>query len=222
MNKAMFARLDDDEIGGNNADVAGAGAAYTAIMPVPDDAPRKIPKHPLGKPSARWAYRDAEGRLLFLVCRFDKADGGKEILPLSYCEGEGRPLGWHWKAVATPRPLYGQDLLAARPDAPVLVVEGEKSCDAAEQLFPDFVPTTAPGGCKAAGKADWTPLKGRDVAVWGDNDSPGADYAQDAARLAGEALAARVLIVDVPPNSPQSGTWPMHRRKVGTWNGYAS
>ena len=46
-------------------------------------------------------------------------------------------IGWHCKAPPTPRPLYGLDRLAARPAAPALVCEGEKTADAAGLLFPD-------------------------------------------------------------------------------------
>lgn len=66
------------------APASGANSAGEIVMPVPDDAP-PIPKAhgKLGMPSRSWEYRDAVGRLLFLVCRFDLAGGGKEIRPLS-------------------------------------------------------------------------------------------------------------------------------------------
>jgi putative DNA primase/helicase len=44
------------------------------IMLVPANAPPMPSEHPkLGKPSGRWPYRDAAGRLLFEVWRFDPA-----------------------------------------------------------------------------------------------------------------------------------------------------
>ena len=43
------------------------------------------------------------------------------------------------------RPIYGLADLAARPDAPVLVVEGEKAADAAAELLPDYVAVTIHG-----------------------------------------------------------------------------
>ena len=46
----------------------------------PDDAPLSIPRHRLGEPSAVWDYRDAAGRLLSRVCRWDHADGDKTII----------------------------------------------------------------------------------------------------------------------------------------------
>jgi hypothetical protein len=44
--------------------------------------------------------------------------------------------GWHFKAPPWPGPLYGLDRLAAQPDAPVVICEGEKAADAAGRLFP--------------------------------------------------------------------------------------
>lgn len=177
---------------------ASAPPAWEAVLPVPDDAPRSIPPHRLGKPSAKWAYRNGAGKLLGLVCRFDH-DGGKDVLPLTFCRNSATgETAWRWQAFPVPRPLYGLDRLAARPDALVLVTEGEKAGDAAERLFPDHVAVTSPGGSKAAAKADWTPLQGRRVTVWPDADEPGRAYAEDVARLALAAGAVAVRVVEVP------------------------
>ena len=50
---------------------------------------------------------------------------------------------------------------------------------------------------KAAEGSDWSPLANRDVVVWPDADVAGAEYARDVARLAQEAGARSVRIVDV-------------------------
>ena len=95
------------------------------------------------------------------------------------------------------------DRLAARPDAPVLVTEGEKAADAAALLFPDSICITSQGGSKAPGKSDWTPLRGRRVTVWPDTDEPGAGYAAKVAELAKAAGAEAVHIVEVPTDWPE-------------------
>jgi hypothetical protein len=41
---------------------------------------------------------------------------------------------WRWESWPDPRPLYGLAELANKPAAPVVVVEGEKACDAARRL----------------------------------------------------------------------------------------
>ena len=83
---------------------------------------------------------------------------------------------------------------ASRGASPVLLVEGEKAADAAADLFPGHVAMTWPGGSKAIGKADWSALSGRAVAVWPDNDKPGAEALSGLARSFFYA-GARALLV---------------------------
>lgn len=191
-----------DTTGTPSTDQAAPAADWTPITPVPDEAPRTLPPHSLGKPSAKWPYRDPAGKLLFIVCRFDLVDGGKSILPLTFCQHPDGRREWRWKGLPTPRPLYGLDRLAARPSAPVLVVEGEKTADAAAALFPDYVTITSPNGAKSADKADWSPLAGRVVTIWPDHDEEGRAYAADVARLALAAGAVLVSVVAVPDAFP--------------------
>jgi putative DNA primase/helicase len=195
-----FAPLGD--AAGNDA---GAGASppmqdWIPEIPAPDEPPA-APRHQKhGTPSATWVYRDAEGRPLFMVARFD-VPGGKEVLPLTFGTLRGRG-GWHWRAPPDPRALYGLPDLAARPDAPVLMVEGEKTADAARALFQDYVAMTWPGGSNATKRADWSALVGRRVIIWPDHDTPGRNAA--AAVYAGllKAGAASVAMVDVPDTFP--------------------
>ena len=128
--------------------------------------------------------------------------GDKTIRPLSYCEDDTGCRSWRWQQLPVPRPLYGPDRLAANSDAPVLVVEGEKSADAAAKRFLDHVAVTSSGGSNAAGKADGPPLSGRHVVVWPDHDEAGRGFAADVARLAREAGATSVRVVEVP------SAWP--------------
>ena len=128
---------------------------WRAIMPVPGDAPAPPAAHPEhGQPARRWEYRDAAKRLLGFVDRYE-AKGEKEIRSLIYASHERFGRQWRFKGFPRPRPLYRADRLAARPAASVIVVEGEKSADAAAELFPDHVPITSPGGNNAAKLADW-------------------------------------------------------------------
>lgn len=146
---------------------------WVPILPVPDGTPEPPLAHRYrGKYSKRWEYRDAEGRLLGYTCRFEKASGGKEILPLTWCQSaETGEFAWEWIAFPEKRPLYGLDRLAAKPDAFVLVVEGEKCADAAQAELPELVVVSWPGGGKAVGKADWSPLAKRKAGGWADCDA---------------------------------------------------
>jgi putative DNA primase/helicase len=188
---APFAPLKPNEI----VPVAAPVSDGELVLPVPSDAPPMPETHfALGQPSGRWPYPDATGAPLFWVLRFDKSDGDKEFWPLTLWR-EAQGLRWRWKSVPAPRPLYNLDKLAERPDAPVVVCEGEKSADAATMICPKSVAVTAPGGANAADKADWGVLRGRKVLVWPDDDAPGCTYAgKVGATLA--ALDCDVSIID--------------------------
>lgn len=127
---------------------------------------------------AAWAYRTREGALLGYTCRveFDKPDGsrGKDVIPVTWQTSvDGRQAKWRQGAMDEPRPLYGAELLASDPSANIILVEGEKACDAARRMLagaPVLVLTWA-GGCKAVDKADWSAIAGRKVVGWPDTDS---------------------------------------------------
>lgn len=168
-----------------------------------------------GAPSAVHHYHKLGG-VVGVVCRYDiaKPDGSVDKAIIQWSHGrrtwvdqagqKQEQLGWHMKAVPAPRPLFGALQLTNRPDAPVLVCEGEKAVDAARDLFPDYTVVTSAGGSKAAAKTDWMPLHGKHVTIWPDADEAGLGYARDVADLAREAGALSVRIVDVPPYWPKS------------------
>jgi putative DNA primase/helicase len=133
-----------------------------------------------GVPSKVWAYRDGDGDVIGYVCRFDLPDGGKEILPYVYAT-DGNRSEWRWMGFAKPRPLYNFDLIKANPKATILIVEGEKTADAAQaQLDPaKTVVTTWIGGARAIAHTNWNPVQGRKVILWPDNDNPGREAMQE-------------------------------------------
>lgn len=154
-----------------------------AIWPVPSSAPPppvtdKRWRGPvkLGKLTETWTYRDASGAVMGFVSRFDatNADGvtKKQILPLNYF---GRSSGWRFKGHGHVNdPIYGLDRLASDPEKAILLVEGEKTADAAQKLFPEYACISWMGGSQRASKVDWSPLAGRRVTYWPDADEAGA------------------------------------------------
>ena len=127
--------------------------------------------------SAAWTYHDADGKPIGWVVRFDRPGGGKEILPLRMVDGKPKWKGWK---NPEPKPLYNLHLLARRPDAPILIVEGEKTADAAAKLFPESVVMTWAAGAKNVSSADWAPVvaavaAGRPLRLWPDADKPGRE-----------------------------------------------
>ena len=186
--------------------------AWRPILPVPDDGAQLTTTvinrfAPAGHAfTDGWRYNDADGRLLGCVVRYDRtgSDGrsAKQIRPFTFCAGPDGQRQWRCKGFCEPRPLYGLDRLAARPKAPVLVVEGEKTAEAASIRFPDHVVTTSPSGSNAARKADWSPLAGRNVVIWPDADTPGKRYADDVVDMLRGVGAASVRLVRVPERFP--------------------
>ena len=155
-------------------------------------------RHPQwGQPAELWPYRYADGQLAGYVARWDRPGGGKEIRPLVLRDGR-----WRQKGIGSPRPLYNLPELGERPDAPVLVVEGEKTSDAAGRRFASHVPTTSMGGAKAPRFSDWKPLEGREVVIWPDNDADGQQCARAVAALVLEAGASSARIVQLPEGMP--------------------
>lgn len=192
-----------------------AAADWTPVLaPEGTVLPSVIRHHRFGVPSAFWSYTDADGRLYGAVCRFDLPGGGKDVVPLTWCRHTDGSEAFRWLSFAKPRPLYGLDLLAANPNAGVLIVEGEKAAKAARKISPGVV-VTWPGGSKAAKFADWSPLAGRRVNIWPDRDQPGIEAAHSIAKaLAGIAAKVRVI---TPPAGPMDG-WDLADAVAEGWD----
>lgn len=184
---------------------------------VPADTPPKSINHDKhGRPSAIWEYRGPAGELLGFVCRFDPVGEKKQILPYTHgMDTTTGETGWQWKAFLALRPLYGLDRLEQRPEAPALIVEGEKTADAAQRLLPAIVAITWPGGCNAVAMADFSALQGRRAAIWPDHDEPGRKAAEAAARAALEAGAVEVFIIEPPPDKAEG--WDLADAETEGW-----
>lgn len=154
--------------------------------------------------TARHAYRSADSDLLAIVARMENDKGEKTFRPICHygTNSDGFAI-YRTGFFAKPRPLYNLPAIVAQPDRPVLLVEGEKTADAAAARFgDDYVVATWPGGAKGVGSVDLAPLSGRDVTIWPDNDKDGRDGAQKLAGLAYAAGANAVRMVAVPDAYP--------------------
>lgn len=129
-------------------------------------------------PEKVWEYRLADGALYGVVARWDRKDG-KVVLPCVYVRDDEGNERWAWSGFGTnegQRPLLGLIELATKPMATVLVVEGEKTKDAAPKWMPaDWVCVTWQGGSNAVKYANWTPLAARRVVIWPDKDAAPID-----------------------------------------------
>jgi len=180
---------------------------WTPQVPAPEGmTPPLNPRFgQMGQANRSWVYRTEAGEIAFAVFRFDyenaKGEPAKDTIPMTYGTKNGR-LGWNWKAPPAPSVLYRAPELIEDTTKPVLVVEGEKTADAAAKLFPERAVVTWQGGGNAVHKADWRHLTGRSVIIWPDNDKPGRKAAEKVGRIAHEIAATDVRIVPVPE------TWP--------------
>ena len=145
-----------------------------------------------------------------------RASASKSFRSRSGASASGA-MQWRWKGVPAPRPLYNLDKLAASPDAPVVVVEGEKSADAAARVFPKSVATTSPGGSQAASKADWTPLAGRRVLDLAGRGCAGRRSMRATLAETLAALGCEVSIIDAMALAATGSRWLEARagRRVG-------
>lgn len=177
---------------------------WEQIVPAPDGVahPQFDRLWPNATFRMAWEYRDAAGRRLFYVARYEweeVGDGGKAKIRKAtpaVTWGHGEDGRHRWRAKGNGQNiLYGLEQLAARPDAPVLVVEGEKTACAARLLFPDWVVLAWKGGAGNARNIDTTPLTGRDVVLWPDADQAGDEAMATVSKAAMKAGAAVRLVV---------------------------
>ena len=201
---------------------------WNAIQPIPAEAMNKCPaKHrDHGVPSKVWIYRDAQGHPLMALYRFDLGpdeDGKpkKVFAPLTWCQrSDGQTKQWRWQGLPDPRPLLRLDELAQRADTPVVLCEGEKAADAATELLPNYVATCWPNGSNSWHKADLTPLKGRDVVLWPDNDDSGKACMDTVAEKLREigAASVRVIALEVFKRKPTLKNDHAAFAKGGQWD----
>ena len=124
---------------------------------------------------AHWTYKNATGALLGYVVRYTDDKGEKSYRPWTF-GSYSKNVSPVWKCTTWTsgrRPLYGLDKLAARPTAKVMIVEGEKTADAAQQLMPGMVCVTWPGGSNGFRYVDWTPLTKKNILLVPDADIAG-------------------------------------------------
>ncbi|MFZ4779643.1 MAG: hypothetical protein ACOYM3_30135, partial [Terrimicrobiaceae bacterium] len=135
------------------------------------------------------------GQSYAAVARY-KIPGDKTFRQFRFIEG-----AWELGGPEGKWPLFG---VAAIPETGIPTVhEGEKCQIAATAIGLPSV--CSAGGSNAAAKTDWTPLAGRDVAIFPDHDKAGEAYAQDVARiLTGLIPPARVRIVRLPVAEPKA------------------
>jgi hypothetical protein len=131
-----------------------------------------------------YLYRNKQGLVEYVECRYPGAcfpDGKKKVLSLWFDGGKIR-------AKDCPVRLYNRDLLASSPDLPVVIHEGAKCAEAAG-VIKGFVHTAYNGGGKKSHCVDLSPLKGRAVYIYPDDD-----YDERAGMKTASSLKARLKL----------------------------
>lgn len=174
------------------------------IIPAPEPVKGALAHKVLGEPVGFWRYVTADGSLVGYTCRYQGQDGQKVITPWAYVENKG----WTSTGLPKPWPLYNLLELGKRPKDPVLIVEGEKTADAATRLFPGAVVVSLHFGSVGVPSADLIPLTNRTVMILPDSDEPGQKFAVKLeASLKG--IVKQVQQVTLPEEIPitVSGGW---------------
>jgi hypothetical protein len=134
-----------------------------------------------------WVYTDAVSTPVFQVERIQyrlpdglwerKPNHTKPYKTFVQAHPGGKPKWLPQSMQHAERPLYQLPRLIAAPlDERVFVVEGESAADAL--IGAGHLATTSSGGALNPRKTDWSPLAGRIVVIWPDNDPPGFTYAE--------------------------------------------
>lgn len=154
---------------------------------------KKEQKPNFGDNEGVWEYRTVDNELLGYSVR-KKKKNGKSFIPWSFQNNEWI-MKWYESEI---KPIYNAQLLKKYPEKSILIVEGEKTADAATKLLPDFVCITWMGGSSSAGKIDVENLKGRKVCIWPDNDNPGFNAVEKIKKKL-KGVASYVGVVDPKP-----------------------
>jgi hypothetical protein len=133
----------------------------------------------------------ADNKIDLLILRIERPGEKKQF---RQCHFSNVHNGWVYGKPAGKMPVYNRGRIANSKI--VIVVEGEKCVHALRAH--GFTATTSPGGAATgnAERADWTPLAGKTVYLWPDNDEP------DAKGLSGGAahmLAVKGILETLSP-----------------------
>jgi len=141
-------------------------------------------------------YRDAANERTFLVVRRFVDPYGKKTFRQGHLDVDGQFVP---RAPEKPWPLYNLPEIVGSTQ--VIVVEGEKAVESLRKCH--TVATTSPAGAGKAGYADWTPLAGKRVILWPDNDESGVAHMREVAAIL-EGLNPPPAILWVPQDEIDS------------------
>ena len=194
-------------------------------LPVPEDAPPPLQTYKIGdeyialvdenkNPIVRskllrtYYYKNEFNQLMMIEYRFEFDDNRRKEVRYATCwrgKFNEKPT-WEKCCINEERPLYNLEMLAKYTEKVVLVLEGAKKVEAVKWQFSEiytdiaewpYIPVSWCGGCRAIGKTDFEPLKGRQVIYWPDNDESGKN-AMRSIKLNYHGLILNIMHDDYP------------------------
>lgn len=115
---------------------------------------------------------------------------------------------WSLKRPEGKLPIYYTDKANHKP---IIISEGEKAMRGAEAIYDGDV-CTWHGGVNSWEKADWTPIYGREVWIWPDNDEAGFKCANSIATML-KKNKCKVKVIDVPKDfQEKDDLWDAYQR----------
>lgn len=133
--------------------------------------PNNLEKPNFGINEGVWEYYTIANQFIGYIVRKPpkKKEEKKYFLPFTYHD-KTWVNKWDEDHKAA---FYNAQWINVYPDKPIMIVEGEKTAEAAQKLFPEFVCLTWKGGAAAINNIPIEQIKGRKVCLWPDNDMPG-------------------------------------------------
>jgi archaellum biogenesis ATPase FlaH len=166
-----------------------------------------LERRDFGAPSKVWTIRTTTGEPLLYEARY-LVNGAKETRVYSFGRySDTDPPRWECKHPPAPRPWYGQEHLAERPTAQVMIHEAAKKAEAGERLFPALVHLGMLGGVHQVAHMDLALLAGRRCVLLPDNDEPGLQAMRRLAPLLWAAGAKEVKGIN-PETQPDGSLTP--------------
>lgn len=142
-----------------------------------------------------WAFFNREGQIAFWHIRADKPQGRstekttkKKIYSRIYSvtDKDTEKKFFAHRAILKEKPIpYNAFYLPQRLEAPILIVEGPKTADAAAKRMPEYLVLTWDEGTANYNKFDWSMLQGRNTPIYlfPDNDEPGIKAMRGLAKI---------------------------------------
>lgn len=154
--------------------------------------------------------RDHEKKLRGAVVRFE-INGKKIPAQVVYCvnknTGESR---WVMHGIGADKPLYGIDQCA--DSSTILIVQGERKRDIVSRNYTKYPCVSIVGGDGAIATMDLSPLHGKTVIVWPDNDWEGSSKGSGmrCARRIAERLEGKASVnIITPPGEEKPSGWDL-------------